>query len=180
MKLKPTTRIRSRWWTKGLGILLVVVAIALLSAVGGFISGRLTAPPEFTTPYERALVRRVIDGDTIELEDGRTVRYIGIDAPETHHPEKGQECYGAEATERNRELAEGKFVELLPGVEDKDSYGRFLRYVYADGVFVNAQLIVDGCAVASSFGPERWFRQVFTQLQQYSKLKHNGMWDMCR
>ena len=72
-----------------------------------------------TTPTnEHAFVTRVIDGDTIELADGRRVRYIGVDAPETMHPEKGQECYGAEATKCNARLVEGHCVSLQDLVLD--------------------------------------------------------------
>ncbi len=107
--MREQRRIRSifsRWSFPGL--LLVIVALVAL-AVGYSIG---IARPSAATPYEEAVVVRVIDGDTIELEDGRRVRYIGIDTPETVHPEKDVECYGPEATARNRELVEGKNVEL--------------------------------------------------------------------
>ena len=81
---------------------------------------------------EQALVIRVIDGDTIELQDGSRVRYLGIDTPET------DEYYYTEATAKNRELVEGKIVELQSGKRDQDKYDRLLRYVYVNGVFVNA------------------------------------------
>lgn len=138
-------------------------------------SGRAILPPV----YEKVLVARVIDGDTIELADGRKVRYIGIDTPETVHPNKGQECYGPEAVARNQQLVEGKVVELQSGIEDSDQYGRFLRYVYIGGVFVNAQLVAEGYAYASSYGPASRFQQVFAQLQQYGKLKGRGLWSAC-
>lgn len=150
-------------------------ASLFLAAVGGFTTRRANAPPF----YEKVFVARVIDGDTIELADGRTVRYIGIDTPETVHPTKEQECYGPEATARNQQLVEEKVIELQSGVEDTDQYGRFLRYVYVDGVFVNAQLVAEGYAYASSYGPERRYQQVFAQLQQYSKLKGRGLWSAC-
>jgi len=150
-------------------------ATLLIAASGGFLAGKANVPPL----YERVLVARVIDGDTIELADGRRVRYIGIDTPETVHPTKGQECYGPEATARNQQLVEGKTVELQSGIEDKDEYGRLLRYVYVDGVFVNAQLVAEGYAYASSFGAEGRYRQVFVQLQQYGKLKGRGLWSAC-
>jgi len=162
-----------------LGRFLLIASIWSISlfigAGGGFMVGRAN-PSLF---YEKVLVARVIDGDTIELADGRRVRYIGIDTPETVHPTKGQECYGHEAAARNQQLVEDKFVELQNGVEEVDQYGRFLRYVYIDGVFVNAQLVAEGYAYASSYGPERRYQQVFAQLQQYSKLNGRGLWSAC-
>ena len=73
-----------------------------------------------------AKVQRVIDGDTIELENGETVRYIGIDTPETKHPEKGIEYYGQEAYLANKNLVEGKTVRLEFDVKERDKYGRLL------------------------------------------------------
>jgi len=57
---------------------------------------------------ELFLVTRVIDGDTIEIEGGDKVRYIGIDTPETKHPNKPVGCYGKEAEAKNKDLIEGK------------------------------------------------------------------------
>jgi len=59
---------------------------------------------------EKVVVKRVIDGDTIVLDDDRRVRYIGINTPETVHPNKDVECYGKESFDKNKELLEGKTV----------------------------------------------------------------------
>jgi len=120
--------------------------------------------------YEQALVTSVIDGDTVELADGRRVRYLGIDTPESG------EYYAEEATARNKELVEGKTVELQRGKRDQDEYGRLLRYVYIDGVFVNAELIVQGYATAYIFDPDDRYSQILVQLEQYAKMKNRGLW----
>lgn len=119
---------------------------------------------------EEALVVRVIDGDTIELQGGRRVRYLGIDTPE---PGK---YYADEATARNIELVEGRIVELQSGKRDEDEYGRLLRYVYVDGVFVNAELVVQGYATAYIFDPGDRYSQVLVQLEQYAKMRQRGLW----
>jgi micrococcal nuclease len=119
---------------------------------------------------EKALVVSVIDGDTIELEDGSRVRYLGIDTPETGEP------YYSEATARNRELVEGKVVYLQKGKRDRDEYDRLLRYVYTDGVFVNAELVAQGYATAFIFDPDERYSQVLVQLEQYAKMKKRGLW----
>ncbi len=149
----------------------------LLVAVGSFILGGYAE--QNSSHFERAYVTRVIDGDTIELQGGQMVRYIGIDAPETVHPEKGVQCYGPEASNRNKQFVEGKFVELLKGIENEDKYGRLLRYVFVDGVFVNAELVAEGYARQSGYGEERRFQQVFVQLEQYSMSKNRGLWSSC-
>ena len=120
--------------------------------------------------YEQALVTSVIDGDTVELEDGRHVRYLGIDTPELGEP------YADEATARNKELVEGKTIELQRGDRDQDEYGRLLRYVYVDGVFVNAELIAQGYAKAYIFDPDERYSQVLVQLEQYAKMRQRGLW----
>ena len=112
----------------------------------------------------------MVDGDTVELADGSRVRYLGIDTPEF-----GQ-YYADEATARNRELVEGKVVELQSGKQDKDEYGRLLRYVYAGGVFVNAELVAQGYAKAYIFDPDDRYSQVLVQLEQYAKTRQRGLW----
>lgn len=98
------------------------------------------------------LVTRVIDGDTIELENGERVRYIGIDTPETVDPRKPVQCFGVEASKKNKELVEKKQVWLVKDVTDRDRYGRPLRYVYlgdpenSNTVFVNLELVKEGFA----------------------------------
>ncbi len=90
---------------------------------------------------------RIIDGDTIEIETGQKVRYIGIDTPELHHPTKGVQCYGEEARKKNESLVAGKSVKLVKDVSETDRYGRLLRYVFLQpesssaGIFVNEALV---------------------------------------
>ena len=120
--------------------------------------------------YEQALVTAVIDGDTVELADGRRVRYLGIDTPESG------EYYAENATARNKELVEGKTAELERGNRDQDEYGRLLRYVYVDGVFVNAELVAQGYATAYIFDPDDRYSQILVQLEQYAKMREIGLW----
>jgi hypothetical protein len=85
----------------------------------------------------------VVDGDTIDVSDGSTVRLIGIDTPE-----RGQ-CGYAEARDHLARLVGGKVVTLVPGArEDADRYRRLLRYVQVDGLDVDLEMIRSGRAVA--------------------------------
>lgn len=91
------------------------------------------------------IVTTVRDGDTIEVSVQGLVyiiRYLGINTPET------DERMGSDATNRNRELVSGERVTLIrdPKDEDRDIYGRFLRYVIVDDIFVNRQLVREGFA----------------------------------
>jgi len=93
---------------------------------------------------------RVIDGDTIELENGEKVRYIGVDAPELGAPGPADdECLAWVAKVRNEQLLKAGKIELMadPGGE-RDKYGRLLRYVYAGDMFINERLAKEGLAEA--------------------------------
>lgn len=129
--------------------------------------------------YEVAQVQRVIDGDTIELTDGRKVRYIGIDTPETNHPSKGVECFGHEAGQRNRGLVLGQVVQLEKDVSDTDRFGRLLRYVWKDEVLVNQQLVAEGMAFASSFPPDVKRQDQFRAAEQQAQIQGLGLWSSC-
>lgn len=129
---------------------------------------------------ESAKVVRVVDGDTIEIEGGQTVRYIGIDTPETVHPQKTVECFGREASNKNKELVEGKFVQLEKDVSEVDKYGRLLRYIYVDGVFVNELLVREGFAHASSYPPDVKYQDLLNSAQSEAQSQNVGLWAGCR
>jgi micrococcal nuclease len=98
-----------------------------------------------------------VDGDTIDVSiRGLTfrVRYLGIDTPETRNPETGIEAGGKDAASRNRELVRGQRVILVsdPNDNDKDPYGRWLRYVIVGDIFVNYQLVREGLALLYTSG----------------------------
>ena len=128
---------------------------------------------------DQAQVTRVVDGDTIEaLMAGTTykVRYIGVDTPETVDPRRPVGCYGREASERNRQLVEGKTVELEKDVSETDKYGRLLRYVWVDGEMVNATLVREGYAVASTHPPDVKHQELFASLQREAIAADRGLW----
>ena len=124
-------------------------------------------------PPDTARVTQVIDGDTIVIEGNYRVRYIGIDTPETY-PEL--EAFGLEAWQANRELVEGKIVHLERDVSDVDKYGRLLRYVYVDDVFVNAELVKQGLAHAKAYPPDTKHQDYLEALEQEARQAGRGMW----
>jgi len=120
---------------------------------------KITTPPSpKPTPHMGALpegpqVAQVIDGDTLRLASGERVRLIGVNAPEVHHPTRGQEPFGPEATQCLKDIPGGKKVRLEIGVEPRDRYKRLLAHVYTkDGVYVNAELLRRGCAMLFVIG----------------------------
>jgi len=120
--------------------------------------------------YEDAVVTKVIDGDTIEIEGGVKVRYIGIDTPEIGEP------YYLEATEANRQLVEGKKVRLEKDIEDKDEYGRLLRYVWVDEIMVNAEFVRLGYVYSYCYPPNLKFQAHFLQLEKEAREQKRGLW----
>jgi endonuclease YncB( thermonuclease family) len=120
-----------------------------------------------------AIVTRIIDGDTIEVSINGTiykVRYIGIDTPETY------EYFGQDATNKNSELVAGRIVRLEKDISETDDYGRLLRYVYVDDLFVNAELVRLGYAQARAYPPDTKYQGIFISLEQEAKAAHLGIW----
>jgi micrococcal nuclease len=125
---------------------------------------------------------RVVDGDTIEVEMGgrrHIVRYIGIDTPEVADPRRPVMCYGEEASRRNRQLVEGKTILLEKDVSETDRYGRLLRYVWADGVFVNAALVQEGYARVYTVPPDVRYAELFRRLEREAREQGRGLWGAC-
>jgi micrococcal nuclease len=128
------------------------------------------------TEIAQGQVTQVIDGDTIEVDiAGNTyrVRYIGMDTPENTSQ---VEYFGPEATQKNRQLVEGRNVILVKDVSEKDRYGRLLRYVIADDVFVNYQLVRKGFATVSTYPPDVSCEATFRQAQQEASNASIGLW----
>ncbi len=124
-------------------------------------------------------VSRVIDGDTIELIDGRRVRYIGIDTPEMADPRKNVGCFVKEAAEENKRLVEGKTVRLEKDISEMDKYGRLLWYVYIDDVFINDYLLRQGFARIDTIPPDVAHREQFLEAEREARGQGRGLWDKC-
>ena len=123
------------------------------------------------------LVKRMIDGDTIELENGEKVRYIGINTPESVDPRRKVECFGKEAGAYNRDLVEGKKVRLVRDTSDRDTYRRLLRFVYLeDGTFVNEVLVREGYAFVSPYPPDVTHQDIFRRAESEARNEQRGLW----
>ncbi len=138
--------------------------------------GQITASAEENTSVA---VSRVIDGDTIEIEGGAVVRYIGVDAPELHDVRPQGECFGREAKDANKALVEGQLVRLEKDVSDADRYGRLLRYVYVGGSMVNEKLVQTGVARAATVPPDVRYAERFVGAEQTAREQNLGLWAGC-
>lgn len=124
----------------------------------------------------------VIDGDTIEVIVDRSreqVRYIGIDTPESSRRAAERECFSEEATAANEALVGGARVQLVADEEDRDEYGRLLRYVYTEDTFVNMKLMEDGYARALTIPPNTRYAHVFEALEEKVSAAGTGLWSAC-
>ena len=138
--------------------------------------------------YEDGEVLRVIDGDTIELTDGRKIRYLGVDTPEKN------ECFHHQASLKNTLLVmTGNYnrpnkVRLYKGKVDKDRYGRYLRYVTAMGpgeeILVNDYLIKWGYGlnVSEKYSNQQLsnIKSLFSESEKEAKGSRVGLWENCR
>jgi micrococcal nuclease len=148
-----------------------VVAVALACIAVFLFSYR--QPQGDATLY---FVKRVVDGDTIALANGERVRYIGINTPETKHPNKPVEHFGKEAYQYNKKLVDKKWVRLELDIEKRDRYGRLLAYVYVKDTFVNAKLVEDGYAQVYTFPPNVKHQELFLKLQREARENSLGLW----
>jgi len=122
-------------------------------------------------------VRWVDDGDTIVLNDGRRIRYIGINAPEVESQYSKAEPFGNEARELNRELIYLKKVRLEFDNEKYDRYGRLLAYVFLeDGTFVNNAMITAGYAYCLPKQPNVRYEELLLNSQRNAMLSNKGIW----
>ena len=121
----------------------------------------------------------VIDGDTIRVRVGdreESVRYIGINTPETHHPAKGEQPGGREATEVDRWLVQRQQVRLELDVQARDRYGRLLAYVSVGDTMVNAELARWGYAQVMTVPPNVRYQDIFLKLQREAREQKRGLW----
>ena len=130
-------------------------------------------------PETRAKVTYVFDGDTIEIAGGARVRYIGMNTPELARENVKEECYAKIAADENKTLVLGKTVRLVPDVSDTDKYGRLLRYVYVDNLFINDYLTRQGYADAEPIRPDIHLAATFYAAQKEAQKHMLGLWSAC-
>jgi micrococcal nuclease len=164
-----------------IAVVLVAVALSRCGSDGG--------SDEPSSPIQ-ARVTHVVDGDTIDVElpagGEETVRYIGIDTPETVRPGNPVECGGPNAHAVNERLVGGKTVTLRFDAERRDAYDRLLAYVYlpragAGGrpLFVNAELVRRGLARTLTIEPNDSFAALFARLAARAGALGRGLWGRC-
>lgn len=172
----------------GIGIGLLILAI----------QGRLfglqpeSKPPVTLAPFVKTfqgetldkntfVVTRVVDGDTIVVTTpGKTekVRLIGVDTPETVDPRKPVQCFGKEASDFTKSLLTNKSVRLDadPSQNDRDKYGRLLRYVFLAGVNVNEKIIAEGYGHEYTYRIPYKYQTEFKNAERLARESKKGLW----
>jgi micrococcal nuclease len=158
----------------------VVVFCLLFAACGG-------APRAAISPSHdgQAVVSKEVDGDTVRVNINGTdesVRFIGIDTPETHGRNGLVECFGQKAADHTASLIPvGTAVRLVRDAEPRDRYGRLLAYVYRakDDLFVNLALARDGYADVLTYPPNVAHTDEFVAAVADARDHNRGLWSAC-
>jgi micrococcal nuclease len=145
------------------------------------LSGLLASPLSAASLPSHGRVISVLDGDTVLLDSGEKVRYLGIDAPEVAYGRRGAgDCFAGKAKQKNSELVLGKNVKLVYDHPTRDRYDRLLAYVFLpDGKCINAEMVRLGFAYLYKT-PEGFGRQSeFVSYQQEALQEKKGLWGEC-
>jgi micrococcal nuclease len=129
-----------------------------------------------TSHAEIYKVKRVIDGDTLLLINGERVRLIGVNTPETKHPQKPVQYFGREAYLFTKQMVDGKEARFEFERQKRDRYGRLLAYVYLlDGTFLNAEIIKQGYGSAYTRFPFK-YKEEFRRYEREARENRRGLW----
>lgn len=170
-------------WKMAFGTIVVIIGIIF----GRGYSDKVVVPEIVLEipPAGMYRVMKVVDGDTIQVSstgnvaDLETVRFIGINTPETVDPRKEVECFGHEASDKTKELLTNQnvFLESDDTQTDRDKYGRWLRYVLlSDKTNVNQYLIQEGYAYEYTYKLAYKYQSDFKSAQKYAKENGKGLW----
>jgi micrococcal nuclease len=167
-----------------------IALFVLLAFVGGGGLELVRGPERDESQLADSLagrVVRVVDGDTIRVRlrdpgETRTVRYIGVDTPETVKPGEPVQCFGKAASAFNRKLVAGRRVRLELGHERLDRYGRLLAYVFLEEPMrrlVNAELLRRGYARTLTIPPNTERARPFARIERVARRLGLGLWAAC-
>ncbi len=175
------TKQKPKFNTNKLVLVPATLLVALLSFLGGTqyekqVKDILEQPNVSTTTVQnlptKEKVKRVIDGDTIELANGQIVRYVGVNAPNNGEP------FEEEATEANTKLVFGKTVTLEYDAYTSDRFGRVLAYPIVDGKNVVIELARKGLAKVTIYEDRRKlkYQDEMLKAQEEAQKKKRGVW----
>lgn len=171
------TRVRRATWPA------LLISLILLALGGKYAAPQAKQVAQTQNPGNYKVVE-FYDGDTIAIDMNgvkEKVRFIGVDTPETHDPRKAVQCFGKAASEFTKTTIGTNPVRLEadPTNQNRDRYGRLLRYVYLpDGRLMNAEIIKQGYGFAYLGFPFQKSDE-FRQLQTEAREANRGLWGSC-
>ena len=166
-------------------IALIVAAIALY-----FFGGQGLFEQQEDSGFVVGTVTRVVDGDTAVITvDGaeRRVRFLGVDTPETVHPNKPEQFYGKEASNFTKQTLTGKRVWLEYDKSPQDRYNRHLAYIWTAKPrsindetmrrdMFNAKLLLGGYAKVLIIRPNNRYAKQFAEFESEARSSRRGLW----
>lgn len=168
--------------TRLLIVLFILIVLAVVATQSGWLGNGLKIAEKSQPGLYK--VGQFVDGDTVVVDmngSPETIRFIGVDTPETHKPNTPVQCYGPEAAAYTKSLIGNQRVRLSsdPLDTNRDRYGRLLRYVYLpDGTLVDEVLIQKGYGFAYLGFPFDKSKQ-FAADQENAKTAKLGLWASC-
>ena len=167
-------------------IMLIIAAVCVYFFGGNVLTEHSSDNGEFIS----GVVVRVVDGDTASIRvngEDRRVRFLGVDTPETVHPNKPVQYYGKEASNFSKESLTGKNVWLEYDASPTDRYGRHLAYIWTsrpDSVtessmrnsMFNAKLLLGGYAKVMIIKPNGKYADLFRKFESEAKTAKRGLW----
>jgi micrococcal nuclease len=175
----------ARRYIKGKHLSWVSIAITIFILLAQHYSWFSTATKKVETAQPGLYsVSRFVDGDTIVVNmNGKdeTLRFIGVDTPETHKPNTPVQCYGPAASAFTKNIIGTNKVRLAldPESTNRDRYNRLLRYVYLpDGTLVNLKLVQEGYGFYYPYFPFTKSDE-FSKAQDAAKAANKGVWGNC-
>jgi micrococcal nuclease len=164
-------------------VLLLACTTATVTVTGDRRAPVSPSPSGTSNGKPSATVTRVVDGDTAHVFlRGRdvTVRFIGIDTPETVAPGQPIECYGPEASQFTTRQLTGRQIRLEFDVDRIDPFGRTLAYLWMrDGSMFNETLVRRGFATVATYPPDTRYVDRFEASQRMAKTAGRGLWGAC-
>jgi micrococcal nuclease len=170
-------RFRRRFQRRPVRPLIILLALALLVALRFFFDTGPAPTPGQPLPAGEFAVERVIDGDTLLVDDHVTVRLIGVNTPETVRPEYPVEPFGPEASAFTQAFVRGGRVRLEYDRERFDRFGRHLAYVWVGPRMLNEELLRAGLGRwEPGFDYSQQLKDRFRRAQQEARAAHLGIW----
>ena len=166
------------------------IILLIIAAIGLYFGGQGIIEQQDDSGFIVGTVTRVVDGDTAEITvDGvkRRVRFLGVDTPETVHPNKPVQYYGKEASDFTKQSLTGKRVWLEYDKSPQDRYNRDLAYIWTAKPksitdetmrrdMFNARLLLGGYAKVMIIKPNNRYAKEFAEYESEARNARRGVW----